>query len=998
MGVRGDARRGGIDLTPWGKFDRRLLAVYPLLFHMLDVAAIAGTVWDRYLTRGQRRLIADGLGVSLKEARRLVMFLAGLHDLGKLSAFQEQKAHPWARVSDSLRKDTQGWQNMPHERASMHSALHLLSEAGYPADTSDSPGVRAAQTLGGHHGRFLQIDLAGAASAARVAVALGGPAWQDLRRRYFALVRHLTGATTVPAQLSVPAAVLITGVGVIADRLASQQHYWLPKAQAPAFGAAEHYAQAVADAPAVVDRSGLTRVTLPQVPFTQAHAGLTEPNDLQASLIEQLSAVVGEKGPGILAVTDATGGGKTVAALEAARIFNAQGDTAGIAWLLPTTAVADAAYDVLEAYVAAHRPEHAPVSLVYSHSWLNPAYGDRRIAVSEPSTSDAYWPQDPEDTDGSDDLDSFGETDDAQTRGTRPQERVTAPDGWLRGWDRALLAQFTVATHDQALMAALPIRFSALRLLAFSGRPVIVDEVHALTPFMRQILMRLLHWLGALRCPVILLSATLPQQTVAELMRSYLAGAGHSYRTTAQTDFRLAYPGWLFAAAADADLTRMTPEAASAHAARHRRTAQLRLHPVRHHSHTDPDGTPPRESRLERITHEILPVIQHGGCAAIGCATVADAQITYNHLRTLHWPGGPDGDLLLLHARIPSHEREALTRQVRDRLGRDGDRPRRLVVVTTSILDMSLDIDVDVMISDLTSLHTLLQRLGRLRRFAHLKDLYAKRPDWLRSHAHPRLIVLQPTDQDGQTLIPPGWRTLEPSFLPHATAAYLTRQPGQNLTLDPLDDVRILCATAAYVARQPEQVLTVNLPDDVQRLVETVHGDAEELARTDAGLQRRYQAFKTRRRVEEHQSMLHLVPTWQHTLSLSDLHRQHLHARDAATRLGVMPRRLLPVYRTPAGTLMLDPADTQTLPVNREPTLAQTRMILKRTLPVPAAWVADRGHSHRPPEAWRTHALLADLVLLPRNASHPDEPVRFGAHQLRLDPVLGLVHEVQPQN
>ncbi|GEC09822.1 hypothetical protein SSP24_74770 [Streptomyces spinoverrucosus] len=472
MGVREDARRGGIDLTPWGKFDRGAWAVYPLLFHLLDVAALAGVVWDRYLTRGQRRLIAAGLGLTLAEARCLVMFIAGLHDLGKLSAFQEQEAYPWARVSDSLRADTRGWQRMPHERASMHSVLHLLAETGYPADTSDSPGVLVAQILGGHHGRFLQVDIDGAARASRVNLTLGGPAWQDLRRRYFALLRHLTGATALPADVSVPAAVLIAGIGIIADRLASQRHCWLPKAQAPAFGAGEHYAQAVRDAPAVVEESGLTRITLPQVPFAQAHGGLERPNALQASVIGQLTAAVGEKGPGILVVTDATGGGKSVTALEAARIFNASGDTAGILWLLPTTATTDAAYGLLEAYVAAHQPEHAPVSLVHSHSYDNTAYTDHRLATHEPSTSDAYWP------DSDDGDDNGGEL----AARERHENRVTVPDGWLRGWDRSLLAQFTVATHDQALMAVLPVRFSALRMLAICGRTVIIDEVHALPP------------------------------------------------------------------------------------------------------------------------------------------------------------------------------------------------------------------------------------------------------------------------------------------------------------------------------------------------------------------------------------------------------------------------------------------------------------------------------------------------------------------------------------
>ncbi|WP_330462111.1 MULTISPECIES: CRISPR-associated endonuclease Cas3'' [unclassified Streptomyces] len=691
MGVREDARFGGIDLTPWGKFDRGLLAVYPLLFHLLDTAAIAGEVWDRFLTCGQRQLISAGLGVAVAEARCLVMFIAGLHDLGKLSAFQEQEEHPWARVSEALRADTAGWRRMRHERASMHGVLQLLAEAGYPVGTSDSPGVRVAQMLGGHHGRFLQLDLDGAAQAARVNGALGGPLWQDLRRRYFFLLRHLTGATAVPARVSVPAAVLITGVGVVADRLASQRHYWLPKAQAPAFGAGEHYAQAVKDAAAVLDQSGLARITLPDTSFAQAHRGVAQPNDLQASLIRQLTAVVGEKGPGIVVVTDATGGGKTITALEAARIFNAGGDTAGIVWLLPTTATTDAAYDVLEAYVAAHRPEHAPVSLVHSYDYLNTAYTDHRLAAHEPSTTDEFWP---------DDL--GGGEGDGEGTAQRPEKRVTVPDGWLRGWDRALLAQFTVATVDQALMAALPVRFSMLRQLALSGRTVIVDEVHALTPFMQQMLGRLLNWLGALGCPVVLLSATLPARTSNELVRSYLAGAGHSRTVLADRDWTPAYPGWLFAAAADASLTRIDPQAADEHARRFRRTAEIRLYPVRHDTQTDPGNAPARESRLERITAEIAPVVENGGCAVVVCATVADGQRTYQHLHDmLDWQGGPNDQLVLLHARLPGHQRETLTRHIRSRLGRTGERPARLVVVTTSLLDMSLDVDVDVMVSDL---------------------------------------------------------------------------------------------------------------------------------------------------------------------------------------------------------------------------------------------------------------------------------------------------------
>lgn len=961
MGAVEDARFGGLDLSPWGKFDRGAMAVYPLLFHMLDTAAIALELWDRFVVPRQRQVIAGGLGLPLEQARSLVGFFAGCHDLGKLSVFQECEAHPWARVSDDLRGDTNGWERVPHERASMHAALELLVELGYTETTNAGSAVRGAQVLGGHHGRYLQMDVHG--MAGRVRGGLGGPKWQDLRRRYMAQIRHQTGAMALPAGMSVPAAVLITAVGTVADRLASQQHYWLPKAHAPAFGAGEHYAMACKEAPQVVDASGLARIHLPEVPFTQAHPRLDAPNELQASLMDQLPAVVGEKGPGIVVITDVTGGGKTVAGLELSRIFNSACGTAGLCWLMPTTATADATYETVEAYVAAHRPEHAPVTLVHSHSWLNSAYTDHQVADEGPLTSDEHWEEAGAGHDGE----------------GRPEQRVTVPDGWLRGWDRALLAQFTVATHDQALMTALPVRFNTLRMLALSGRTVVIDEAHALTPFSHLLLLRLVHWLGAFRCPVVVLSATLPASVSDDLVCTYLAGAGHSRPALAPRSFTPPYPGWLFADAASASVTVMKDAARSTHTTRHRRSAAICPVPVQHR----PLGTPGRAidpgERLAVIAEQIAPVAADGGCAAVVCATVADAQDTYQHLRrTLAWSDG-EGQLVLLHSRLPGYRREATTRRLRTALGPTGGRPDRLVVVTTSLFDTSLDVDVDLMVSDLASLARLLQRLGRLWRFetAWGKDSGCRKP-WIRNRG-PRMLVLHPVDIYGHTLLPAGWHTLEPAFLTHATATLL-------------DDPPTLSDAAPEGPGEPRGRM-VTLPDQVQHLVELIHGDGSEFARATLDLQQRHHAYHGSRSAEEHLSASHLIPPHDHVSSLADLHRQHLTARTAATRLGAMPQRLLPCYRTRSGDLTLDPGVTQPLPTGKDPNPAQIRTILQHTLPVPAAWVARRRPDLGAPEAWRRHPLLADLVLLPHDPTQPrGTTVRFGRHLLRLDTELGLIH------
>ncbi|MEU0308011.1 HD domain-containing protein [Streptomyces cyaneofuscatus] len=53
MDVVGDGGPGGLPLTLWGKFSARLGLAYPLLFHLLDAAVVAGELWDRMLSPAQ---------------------------------------------------------------------------------------------------------------------------------------------------------------------------------------------------------------------------------------------------------------------------------------------------------------------------------------------------------------------------------------------------------------------------------------------------------------------------------------------------------------------------------------------------------------------------------------------------------------------------------------------------------------------------------------------------------------------------------------------------------------------------------------------------------------------------------------------------------------------------------------------------------------------------------------------------------------------------------
>lgn len=968
MGVEEDGRLAGIDLCPWAKYSPQHHLGYPALFHMLDAGAVAGCLWDTYLTESQRTLIAAGTGLWDRAARSLLMFLAAGHDLGKLSRFQMCEATPWARVSDALRADTGPWQLVAHERASMHAALGIFEDLGYGTGGSASPAVRAAQMLSSHHGYFHQLDTHGAASPERVALDLGGEAWRDLRVRYMALLQRLTGAHEPPLQMSTPAAVLISGLIVVADRLASQPHAWQPRATSPAFGAAEHWEhlhKASMDHPdgwatGTVRDAGMERTVLPRAGFNQAHPQVEEPNPLQRSVMEQLPPTVRDKGPGILLVTDTMGAGKTITGLEAARMFNNHCGTSGILILQPTRATADAAYDTLTAYVRAHQPQHAAVTLAHGQHRLNTAYEADCLTAG-------YSLRDPAPPAGDT---GFGalflpapEPESSSGRRHRKIRSVTAPERWLQSHDHSMLAPYTVASIDQALAAVLPVRYSALRMLSLTGRTVIIDEVHAHSPYTLRLTQRLLTWLGAMDTPVVILSATLPTPLADALIRAYLKGAGHPPRAVTARNYSPPYPGWLYACARDATTTTIDPVHQGAQAQKQRRSVTIEHRPITYAERPDPVLPTAPGTRLRNIHQEISQISAQGGTAAVVSATVADSQDAFLHLKH-NFPWAKD-ELLLLHARFPGHQREAKTRFIRGALSRHGPRPHRLVLVTTSLLELSLDADVDVMITDLASMARILQRLGRLWRFQkawkhNRPHGVADRLPWTQGRG-PRLIVLDPT-RGGTTDLPPGWTSAESPFLLHATAAHL--------------------------AGQRHGVLDVTLPDDLPALIESIH--VHPLISDSPSLAARYQEHLADLAAREHLASNHMVPPPDRINSLADLHRQAVTAGQAPTREGARHRTLLACYRHHSGRHTLDREGTMPLPFHNRPTPTQAKAILEHTLPVPEAWV--RGGKPVPvPPSWTSHPLLARLVLLIAEPSDP-RPVPFGDHLLRMDPELGLVH------
>lgn len=107
------------------------------------------------------------------------------------------------------------------------------------------------------------------------------------------------------------------------------------------------------------------------------------------------------------------------------------------------------------------------------------------------------------------------------------------------------------------------------------------------------------------------------------------------------------------------------------------------------------------------------------------CSTVSRAQELY---RLVTASGDvAAGEVVLLHSRFPAGRRARIEADLVAALGRRGlgTRPRRLIVISTQIIEQGLDLDLDALVSDIAPVDLIIQRIGRVHRH---RDLGVTRP------------------------------------------------------------------------------------------------------------------------------------------------------------------------------------------------------------------------------------------------------------------------------
>ncbi|MET7298827.1 CRISPR-associated endonuclease Cas3'' [Embleya sp. NPDC005575] len=695
----------------WGKSAGRAGGrVNLLLSHLLDTAAVAELIWDRFLAPSTRRSL-DELAGDSGLGKRLFCWLCGVHDVGKATPPFQQMDRQGARAVQAAgltwRKQVRpgDWR---HDRAGGRVIIDQLGDAGWAQAQVDWVWPLVA----GHHGLF--PDAGGLVlRGGKRSLFNGDRPWEAAQRALLEAVTRALGFVSVAAvqPVRVPSRAVqlqLSGLIVMADWIASDEKHFRGVDDPGLLGMESARVRATEAWRELGLRGGWGALPVPGPGVFRERFG-QEPRPSQAMVLRAAREMAA---PGLLIVEAPMGEGKTKATLGAAEILAARFGADGVFMGMPTQATCDPMFTLMREWVGGIDPELASqVALLHGKSMFNPEWKALRDA-GEGTRSGRFAGVDEYGLDCCDDL--YGEGEGGSV--------AQALAGWFLGRHRGLLAPFVVGTIDQLLFAATRTRHVMLRMAGLTGKVVVLDEVHAADVYMSQFLHEALRWLGQAGVPVVMLSATLASEQRRALVGAYLAGAAS--RAECDLSDWVEPQGYPCTTSAwwEGDRPRFATETAPAW-----REFDL------------PDGAVVPAVRLEVLpetvvgTGEELSAAQgaadeavadllgewlvDGGCALVIRNTVARAQSLTEVLRSRFG----DDEVRVLHGRLTVQARADRTRAALDALGPAADsrvRPARLVLVATQLAEQSFDVDADLLITDLTTADLLLQRIGRLHRHA----------------------------------------------------------------------------------------------------------------------------------------------------------------------------------------------------------------------------------------------------------------------------------------
>ena len=657
-------------LAFWGKAQpldsRPQPGWHPLAFHSLDVAAVGHVLLTGH--RGLRESISRQLGLPQDDAVRLMCFLLCLHDIGKFAKkFQAKETTRFPDCFDDNPARLSGF--FDHGAGGMRLFDADPIAFGLPGDIRPNTWRPLVSAVTGHHGSPPEPR--------------NGETLLTLRRDYGAagikaaheFILRACGLFSIPRRLSSSppdrigirrASHAVAGLAVLADWIGSNQP-WFPYRDADKFASFDAYwdyatgqsTRAVREAGVLPARKRQDRLGYEELIGTNATPTPMQDWVLNADL---------PAGPALFMIEDETGSGKTEAALMLAHRLMKSGRAEGLYVALPTMATANAMFDRLAIAYRHLFAEGAEPSIALAHGARGMHEGFRSAMPGGGRFEAPY-------------ADAPGSDEACETTASAACAEWIASDR-----RRTFLADAGAGTIDQALVSVLPSRHQSLRLFGLMRRVLILDEVHAYDAYMQREMERLIEFQAGLGGSAILLSATLPLSIRKRLMDAFAKGLGTGDAIPVS---RMDYP---MATVCAADVRTYASVAGQA--------GRARALPV----------------RFLRSSEEALRKVEQAAVAGKSVLyirnTVDDALDAHAELRARGL------DPHLFHARFALVDRLAIEKRVVETFGKRSKSAARAkqVLVATQVVEQSLDLDFDALITDLAPIDLLIQRAGRLWR------------------------------------------------------------------------------------------------------------------------------------------------------------------------------------------------------------------------------------------------------------------------------------------
>ena len=657
--------------------------VHLLIYHLLDSAAVGLGLWKDVLSESIKDEISGYFNLKYDDMGQHLAYWIALHDIGKASPAFQNQLE---RANPNLIKQLSD-SGLSFPPAIIPSPHSLLSGKYLSQQSWIPKAVEIA--VSGHHGKWDAHYRSVHSSA------YGDESWDAVRGELDSILQQVLGVSIDPlpdlasSETQNIFTAWFSGLICVADWIASNEDYfhYLGTWMDPG----EYFRAACRNAEGVLRKAGWVgwRARGESQTFAQMYAfkGWPGPHRIQKQAIDAYQQF-DPQGPFIMVVEAPTGIGKTEIAMYLADQWLQKEGGSGIYIAMPSQATSNQIYqrskEVLE-----NRYSDQLVNLVLAHG-------------------QARWNEDL----NSILVDAVGERTDNQG--------VVVSEWFQSNRKRTLLTPFGVGTVDQVFLSILQTKHFFVRLFGLKNKVVIFDEVHAYDTYMNSLFHRLLEWLRAFGASVIILSATLSEDARQGIIASY---CGLPEGELPQDHH---YPR----------ITLASPDQGQS------------LTPL------DWQG-PDREIRLNWVSEEHLTTLlserlSAGGCAAVICNTIRQSQEIYQRIKGQNIV--EEGDLYLFHARFPFRWRQEIEEAVLEKFGvgatlQNGKRPRKAIVVATQVIEQSLDLDFDLMITELAPVDLILQRAGRL----HRHDRTGHRPEKLSS---PELVILDvEQDQAGLPLV-----------------------------------------------------------------------------------------------------------------------------------------------------------------------------------------------------------------------------------------------------